>query len=287
GIVDPESFTQTYDEYIAKLSTGRVLGMIDQWWNFAYTAGDAIKQAKLDEQGCSYIPVPVTINENVKNQWHTSGGLLNVSGGLAVTVSCEDVEGALEFVNNMLTEEIQVLRYWGVEGTDYNVDDKGMFTRTEEQRVQAADTAYKASHLCTYSYFPQWDGTLDDGINATKSEAQPSEFYDSLGKDVKKAFDAYGIKTYVEMLGTNEKPGPWYPMWSFGQTLTSQTPGGVANVKITDVKDQYLPRLIMSDDYEGSWNEYMVAYNASNPQDYLDELQTELDKRVKDAAKYK
>ena len=31
GIVDPESFTQTYDEYIAKLSTGRVLGMIDQW----------------------------------------------------------------------------------------------------------------------------------------------------------------------------------------------------------------------------------------------------------------
>ena len=26
GIVDPESFTQTYDEYIAKLSTGRVLG---------------------------------------------------------------------------------------------------------------------------------------------------------------------------------------------------------------------------------------------------------------------
>ena len=45
GIVDPESFTQTYDEYIAKLSSGRVLGMIDQWWDFAYTAGDAIKSA--------------------------------------------------------------------------------------------------------------------------------------------------------------------------------------------------------------------------------------------------
>ena len=52
GIVDPESFTQTYDEYISKLSTGRVLGMIDQWWDFAYTAGDAIKQAGLAEQGC-------------------------------------------------------------------------------------------------------------------------------------------------------------------------------------------------------------------------------------------
>ena len=66
GIVDPESFTQTYDEYIAKLSTGRVLGMIDQWWDFAYTAGDAIKQAGLDAQGCDYIPLPITIDESVK-----------------------------------------------------------------------------------------------------------------------------------------------------------------------------------------------------------------------------
>lgn len=41
--VDPESFTQTYDEYIAKLSTGRVLGMIDQWWNPCYNVNDALK----------------------------------------------------------------------------------------------------------------------------------------------------------------------------------------------------------------------------------------------------
>lgn len=44
GFVDPESFTQTYDEYIAKLSTGRVLGMVDQWWDFAYTVNDVFKQ---------------------------------------------------------------------------------------------------------------------------------------------------------------------------------------------------------------------------------------------------
>ena len=47
GIVDPESFTQSYDEYISKLSSGRVLGMIDQWWDFL-NANDAIKQAGLE-----------------------------------------------------------------------------------------------------------------------------------------------------------------------------------------------------------------------------------------------
>ena len=128
GIVDPESFTQTYDEYIAKLSSGRVLGMIDQWWDFAYTAGDAIKSAGLDAQGCDYIPVPVTIDGR-KNQWHNSGGVLNSGDGLAITKDCDDVEAALQFVDDLLSEEIHNLRFWGVEGEDYQVGDDGLFYR--------------------------------------------------------------------------------------------------------------------------------------------------------------
>ena len=162
GIVDPESFTQSYDEYISKLSTGRVLGMIDQWWDFS-NANDAIKQAGLDEQGCDYIPVPVTIDGR-DNQWHNSGGAFNESSGLAITTSCEDVEGALQFVNDLLDQDIHNLRFWGVEGTDYEVDENGEFYRTEEERTKQSDTAYKASHTCPYSYFPHYTGTSEDGI---------------------------------------------------------------------------------------------------------------------------
>ena len=202
GIVDPESFTQTYDEYIAKLSTGRVLGMIDQWWDFAYTAGDAIKQAGLDAQGCDYIPLPITIDESVKNQWHCSGGVLNVSDGLAITTSCEDVEAALQFVDDLLSQDIHNLRFWGVEGVDYNVDDNGEFYRTEEQRTRAVDTAYKASHTCTYSYFPQYSGTSDDGINANKPDGQANEFFDGLNEDVKEAF---GDVLYIKAPGVENE----------------------------------------------------------------------------------
>ncbi len=67
--------------------------MIDQWWDFAYTAGDAIKQAGLDAQGCDYIPLPITIDESVKTSG-TVPAVLNVSDGLAITTSCEDVEAA-------------------------------------------------------------------------------------------------------------------------------------------------------------------------------------------------
>lgn len=286
GIVDPESFTQTYDEYIAKLSTGRVLGMIDQWWDFAYTAGDAIKQAGLDAQGCDYIPLPITIDESVENQWHCSGSVLNVSDGLAITTSCEDVEGALQFVDDLLTQDIHNLRFWGVEGVDYNVDDNGEFYRTEEQRTRAVDTAYKASHTCTYSYFPQYSGTSDDGINANKPDGQANEFFDGLNDDVKEAFSAYGAETYVDMIGTNEAPGAWYPMWSYSNSFTTDTEGGMAWNKIGEIKHEYLPQVVMAKDFDAAWAEYMDAYNSCDPGAFIGELQTELDKRMEEAAKY-
>ena len=286
GIVDPESFTQTYDEYIAKLSTGRVLGMIDQWWDFAYTAGDAIKQAGLDAQGCDYIPLPITIDESVENQWHCSGGVLNVSDGLAITTSCEDVEGALQFVDDLLTQDIHNLRFWGVEGVDYNVDENGEFYRTEEQRTRGVDTAYKASHTCTYSYFPQYSGTSDDGINANKPDGQANEFFDGLNDDVKEAFSAYGAETYVDMIGTNEAPGAWYPMWSYSNSFTTDTEGGMAWNKIGEIKHEYLPQVVMAKDFDAAWAEYMEAYNSCDPEAFIGELQTELDKRMEEAAKY-
>ena len=276
----------TYDEYIAKLSTGRVLGMVDQWWDFAYNVNDSLKQQGLDEKGCSYVPLPITIDEGIKNQWHCSGGVMNSGSGLAITTSCKDVEGALQFIDDLLSQDIHNLRFWGVEGVDYEVNDDGLFYRTEEQRKQAADTAYKASHLCSYSYFPNYKGTSDDGINANWPDDQPDEFFDSLNSAVQRCFKAYGAETYVDMLGTNETPGPWYPMYSFSGTMTTSTPGGVAWTKMGEIKHEYLPRTVMANDFESEWNTYMKAYEGCNPQDFLDEMQAELDRRMKEAAKF-
>ncbi len=286
GIVDPESFTQTYDEYIAKISSGRVLGMIDQWWDFAYTGEDAIKSAGLDEQGCQYVPLPITIEKGMHNQWHNSGGVLNVSSGLAITTSCKDVEGALQFVNDLLDQDIHDLRFWGVEGEDYLVGDDGLYYRTPEMRKQASDTAYKASHTCSYSYFPQYSGTSRDGKNAMKSDGQEQEFFDGLSEPIKKCFEAYGVKTYVEMIGTSEKPGPWYPMYTFSSSMTTATPGGTAWTKMGEIKHQYLPKVVMADDFEKGWDEYMKVYEECKPEDFISEMQAELERRMEEAAKY-
>jgi putative aldouronate transport system substrate-binding protein len=36
----------------------------------------------------------------------------------------------------------------------------------------------------------------------------------------------------------------------------------------------------MADDFEAMWKKYMKAYERCNPQDFLDEMQAELDRRV-------
>lgn len=282
GIVDPESFTQKYDQYISKLSTGCVLGMIDQYWDFSNNVNSALWSQKLDQQGCDYVPLPITIREGLKNQWHTAdGSVLNVSSGVGVSVSCKDVEGALQFVNDLLSPEVVTLRNWGVKGTDYNENSDGIFSRTQQQRDKMSDTSYRASHMCSYSYFPNFGGMNLDDKNAATPDHQPDEFYDGLKQDVKDCFAAYGVKNYVQMLGNNEKPGPWFPMYSYSNTLTTSTPAGTAWTKMGECKHKWLPRVCMAENFESEWKNYLGAYGECKPEDFIGAMQTELERRIK------
>ena len=279
GYVDPESFTQTYDEYIAKLSTGRVLGMCDQWWDFAYTVNDVFKQQGLDEKGCNYIPLGLTTTAGMENRWHTYDDTVNQASGIAITVDCPDPAKAFKFiVDTAMDQELHDLRWWGVEGVDYEVDEEGLYYRTDEQRQNWSNTSYQASHRCQYSYFPQWHGTSRDGKNANKPEEQPSEFMHDMATPLKACFDAYGITTYPEMIGSVvETNGPWFPMYSYSNNFTTETPGGVAWTKMGECKHEWLPKVVMAKDFEAGWAEYMDAYNACQPQDFIAEMQAILD----------
>lgn len=281
GTIDVEFATQTYDEYIAKLSTGAVLGMCDQWWDFYATVNDTFKQQGLDQLGCNYVPLGLTIDAGMENRWHTYGDTLNVSSGVAVTTSCKNVDAAFKFMNDILEQDIHDLRFWGVEGVDYLVDENGMYYKTDEMRAQWADKAYQAAHRCTYSYLPQWRGTSRDGKNAMTPEEQTSEFFNDLAEPLRKCFEAYGAENYPDMIGSVvEENAPWFPMYSYSNTMTTATPGGVAWTKMGEVKHEWLPRIVMADDFEGSWEQYMAAYNAVNPQDFLKEMQEELERRA-------
>ena len=272
GIIDPECFLLTTDQYYDKIRSGNVLGMVDQLWNFQSAA------AGLPEKS-EYVPLGIVIEEGIQEHYHAEPAF-DKSKGIGISISCQDKKGAVKFIDDLLSPEILTLRFWGREGVDYNVDENGMFYRTQEQRENSGDPEYVKSNLCDYNYFPFYKGMNMDGKNAYCPLNQPSEFYEKLSKIMKECFSAYGVQTFTELLNKSDNNPPWYPMWSYTNTFGSDKNYEKAKTNMDNVKHEYLPKVVMSDDFEAAWAEYMQVYNSKcDVKVYLDELTAEIRRR--------
>ncbi len=276
GIIDPECFLLNSDQYYQKIASGRVLGMVDQRWNYSAAA------QKLPQE-CAYIPFGLTIDPSIPDRYRDQVAF-NGSAGVGISIDCADPDGAMQFLNDLLEPEIQNLRFWGVEGVDYTVGPDGIFTQDEEQYKRWRDEDYARSHACQYDYMPYWQGMLPDGKNAYNSSNQANIYYAHLPEPVQKCFKAYGVETYNQML--NDPPAenpPWYPMWSFSNSVTDETDYGKIMKQIDAAKHKYLPLLVMSSDFDKTWEEYTTEYGKIDTQVYFNELTAEVRRRVEAA----
>ncbi len=272
GIIDQSTFMMSSEQYYEKLKTGRVLGIVDQKWNF-----DSIDR-ELDPED-SYIPIGAVIKEGIEEHYH-SVNEFNASTGAVITKSCTDPEAAVKFLNDLLSPEILLLRFWGIEGVDYSVDKDGVFYITDEQRAAGAEPGYREKHHCMYGYLPYYFGMAPDGINAYCPAYQPDDYYSRLDPAIKECFDAYGAKTYVEMLNKAPENTPWYPMWSFNNGLNDSTPAGQVMGQLDKLKHKYLPQVVMSDDFDATWAEYKEEYGKIDSEVYFNALTDEVARRI-------
>ena len=47
-----------------------------------------------------------------------------------------------------------------------------------------------------------------------------------------------------------------------------------------ETKHEWLPQVVMADDFEAKWTEYMDAYSKCKPEDFIAEMQEELERRI-------
>ena len=293
GVIDPDFATQNYDEYITKLSSGRVLGMCDYYWDFAYSISGSFMANRsasdgttyrLSDIGCDYVPLGLVAEEGMSQQWHTYEEGIDYSSGTAVTIGCIDPDLAFKFMNDLLSQEVHDLRFWGVEGKDYYVDDTGLFYRTPEMRANWIDSSFEAMHTCEYSYLPNWHGMSRDGINRMRPEEQPSEYKSSLPEAVVRCFDAYGADNYVDFIGSEyAERMPWTPLYTWSNSLSYDTPEGLAWQQIGECKHQWLPQLVISRDFDKTWKQYMDEYAKCNPDTFFSAAEEEVYLRLKEA----
>ncbi|MUT67497.1 ABC transporter substrate-binding protein [Paenibacillus sp. NEAU-GSW1] len=266
GMFDPESFTANKDQYLAKLTSGRVLG----YFNYGWQVGDAtnnLKKAGIDEK--RYAPLPIVFDANTKDQYVDPPAFVN-NRGIGISVKAKDPVRIIKYFDNLLKEENQILVQWGIKDTHYSVDADGRYVMTKEQIVDRNDNEKKRS--IGWSYFeyswPRYgnNSLLADG-NSYAVGNQPEIVATEYTDGDKAILDAYGAKTFSEYFAKPDER-PWFPAWSINKG--QGTPEQVFEQKTADVQQKYIPKLVLAapGDFEKIWNEYVAEYNKNDVKGY-------------------
>ena len=278
GLINKDTFVMNYDQYIAKLSSGTVLGMFDQTWDFN-PATDALNAAKMYKN--TYIALPLVYDESYGfgaiSEQYLNGAVPNKDRGFGISVNCEYPERMINLFENLLSDKWQKILQWGIEGEDYSVVD-GRMVMTREQYEQRSDASWKMANMATaiWESAPKKQGTQDDG-NAW-APADQGEIYFELMNDYDKAFlAAYGYKKPADFFNAPCELAPWGEAWQIDKAPINDDYNDFLLIQ-----DQELPKIIMSADdaeFEANWTAFVdrIAPSAAIHDEFM---QAEVNKLI-------
>lgn len=258
GLFDSTSFINNYDQYLARLTSGRVLGFFAYGWQ----VGTALNNLKAGgDPGIEYFPLPIVFDENIKDQYIDPPSFVD-NRGIGITTSAKDPERIMEFFDFMLEEENQILNQWGIEGVTYEIDENGRYYRTPEQIEQLRNNEYSQEVGLTYFgyYWPMYsqNSTLSNG-NAHAPGNQGEVALLSFTESEQKLLQQYGVNTFSEMFATPDDR-PWYPAWSVA--LETGSAAQMFEQRKDDLIRQWFPDLVFAapGDFENKWDSFVTEF---------------------------
>lgn len=272
GILDPNFATQTDDDYIAKVASGRVVAITDAEWHYSQCEATLVADGKVDQ---TYVGLPVTLREDQVEKALLYQGT-TVGWGIGITKSCEDPVRAIKFLNYLCSDEGQILYHWGIEGENYFLDDDGQPYRTDEEVAKAqSDPDYaKNTGIDNYTGFPIY-GTgsySEDGFPYTPTTKE--SVIANYNTAEKEGCEAMGFEMLTDMFAQPEEFDllPYSALWAY------QQPQELAE-KQTILDEIAWPGLVKcvtgtEDEFDGNW-ESMVQELTDNGLADAEEAMTE------------
>lgn len=263
GLIDPESFTQNYDTYLSKIATGRVIGVIDGYWQF----GNANSQLRNNNQGdLAYMPfTPLTDPANMTWKGDQAGNVAQ-SGGFSISTSCKNPAKIVNFFNYLASEEGQILTEWGIEGVNYTVDADGNRVRNpEDVKADAKDSSAFMLKTGVKLYARDYNEWLHQPFGYKTANGQLlstdalGNAADAFTQDEKDTLAKYGYQYFTDAFVSPSK----LPIRPYGQleTLSMGSDEDIAVVKknFDDSKLTNLANAIMCkpEEFDGVWDKYM------------------------------
>lgn len=220
GILDPEFATQTHDDYIAKIASGRVLALFDTIWDYQ----DGEKILKQDGKfGKTYCGLPLGMDESVKVPTMMYQGL-PTGQGVGITTACEDPESAIKFLDYLCSDEGQVLINWGVKDVNYKVDENGhRYREQEEIDAEANDKNYKkTTGVGFHSYpFPRYGVGVEDSTGNTYRTESRDAIIDKYSEEQKAACKAWNVELLLDIFPQQDEfeTPDFPPLWAMSKPV--------------------------------------------------------------------
>ena len=266
GLISRDTFVMNYDQYIAALSSGTVLGMFDQTWDFG-NATAALKDAKMDKN--TYVALglvydPEYVDGKEIEEHYVNGSLPNVRRGFGISVNCQCPERIVAMWEEMMSERWQLIFNWGIEGEDYYVEN-GRLLMTDEQYAQRNDNTWKLKNraLAFFESSPKKQGYILEGEYAGNcwDPANQPEIVLGLMNDYDKDFlSHYGFSKFADFVNPPIELAPYGEAWQI-----NYNPVEVEHTDFLNIQDKRLPELIMCDpaEFDGLWDAFVEEITPS------------------------
>jgi putative aldouronate transport system substrate-binding protein len=281
GLLDPESFVQKYDQYKAKIASGRVIALADARWEIDEPVTALKKDGKYE---AVYGYFPITLDESVKFADFQSTGYLG-GWGLAITKNCKDPVRAIKFFDWMCTEEAQILTHWGVKDLHYTIEKGKRVLKQEVKDMRNSDPAWQQkTGIKKYCYpFPTYGNAVKD------STGQYFEAFDTLDAIAERQLPienevlaAYGVKYWKELYPQSDE----FPVKPHGAAwlMNMDDPEWIAaDDRILKIGYQMIPPIVMGkpSEFDAKWEEYQKAMKDAG----LDWVTEQFEKVLKERTK--
>lgn len=218
GILDPEFATQTHEDYIAKIASGRVVALFDKDWDYQ----DGEKVLKADGKlGATYCGLPLTMDKDTKSPVLMYQGL-TTGTGIAISSSCADPVKAIQYIDFLCSDEGQVLTRWGVEDVNYFIDESGHRFRTDEE-IEASqnDKDYqKNTGVGFHNYpFPSYGDGITDPTGSTYTTTSKSSVIGEYNEEERAAVEKWGVELLVDVFPQADEfeVPPYPPLWALAK----------------------------------------------------------------------
>ncbi len=250
GLLDKETFTQKSDQYLAKISSGRVLGTINQEWGYA-EAENALKgSSDATTQNRIFGHFPVTLSEEYKDHSFIDVGFPGGYGvGLTTNLNEAEQIRAIKFLDWLASDEGQVLVQWGVEGKHYNVENGKRVIPQEVQDRKTKDSAAftKETGIGMYTTMsPHYGDGVKDTTGNYYTTNFPEQIQAAYTQPEKDALKEYGATTWKDLFPQADELGTSDWGAAYNLPAPNDSSYSVAFQKSQDIVRKRIPEAILA-----------------------------------------